>query len=469
MKKIILYTVTLLIVSCTMAPNLENHEIKTPEKFTESKIELSKDSLIQNEWWKQYNDLKLNAIVDSVLNKNLDLKIMIERIKQFEALVGIQSAQLYPQLNMNGSYSKTKPVIINSFNFSPEDYIRPPEYSQYNLSGSILLNLDIWGKLRDTRSSALADWSAMKYDLIRFYQNLLAQSIRNYFDIISLRKELKTDQELLLDLLNEEAIQDRKYRSGIVSKFNVELAKQSSGSQEIIVRTKETQLKMLELQLAYLLGEATLSAELSDELPDMNLKFYNSINSKVVQKRADVKAAFNRMESARYKVGVARADFFPQLSLTANAGWTTKSSSDIFDMDLLSNVWGLNIVQGIFNGFVNQSNLDKSWSEFAIAINNYQKTVLQAFQDVEKALYQMERSYILYDAQKKMFESGKNVLRLTEKRYLRGVGDYKQLIDIKLNFSQIERQAITQHKNHLLSGMQLYLALGGNWVKENKN
>ena len=469
MKKIILYIFSILLFSCTMAPSLENYKIKTPENFLEAKIELSKDSLIQFEWWKQFNDANLNGVIDTLINRNLDLKIMIERIKQFEALVGIQTAQLYPQINASGSYTKTKPVIINNFNPAAGDYFQPPEYSQYNVNGSILLNLDIWGKLRDQRSSAVADWSAMKYDLIRFYQNLLAQTVQNYFDIISLRNELKSDKILLEDLLNEEKIQERKYRSGIVSKFNVELAKQSSSTQEIMVKTKEVQLKMLEQQLAFLLGEARLNIKISDELPDMNLRFYKSIDSEIIKNRSDVKSAFNRMESARYKVGVARADFFPQLSISANAGWTTRSSSDLFDMDLLGSSWGLNLVQGIFNGFVNQSNLDKSWSEFAIAIKNYQKTVLKAFQDVEKALYQMERSYDEFQANSKLLESGKNVLKLTEKRYLRGISDYKQLIDIKLNFSRIEKQTINQHKKHLLSGLQLYLALGGNWTKENKN
>jgi NodT family efflux transporter outer membrane factor (OMF) lipoprotein len=469
MKILKLTVFSFLLSACSyMSPDLDVQTVQPKDDFLNKSSLVVMDSIQQNRWWENFNDEKLNAYVQKALTANLDLKVATQRMYQFEAIVGISSAPLYPQVSVNGSVAKTENNMVNNFGINPNPTQPKPDYiatenTSYNVGLKFVFNLDVWGKFAGMRNAAVAEWKASRHDLNLFYQNLVSQVISSYIEINTLANQVDLSKRTVRDYQADFKTQKDKYASGIGIRVNVELSKQQLAAASAKLQGEEAALKKLMYQFSMLLGDYP-EAQTAAALPLPKESVPVGIPSDLLKQREDIKAAYERMDAARERVGVARADFFPSLSLSADAGYSVTNASDLFDSNLLNTTLAAAATQTVFDGFAKSSTLDQRWAEYRIAMLNYQKAVLSAFVETEAALIDIAATEKQLGYTIDSREASANSTRFMRKRYISGLSSYKDLLDIRRSDYVAESSLIQAKKQKLLAYLKLHQAIGGHWL-----
>ena len=451
-----------------MAPALEKVEIKhTPKDFSENAWVVT-DSVINTKWWHSFNDSKLNQLIDSVLVHNLDIRIAAERVHQFQAILDINASGQYPSVSLKGGYNKRdgkQPFGKVLHNVTDENGFLETKSEQYSLKTGLLLNLDVWGKFRAMSKSANASFKAAQYDLQSAYQSMIAQTVSLYYSIKALKMQKIALEKSVQSFKTSMDLQKKRYEKGTRPKLNLELSKQQYAQSLQQYEHISEALELTKYQLAVLGGvypTHLLPSSEKPRLPENLNKIPMRLPSTVVQKRPDVLASYQRMEAARFGVGVARADRFPQLTLSADLGFVGLGLSDVFqsDLGLLDETYNVAVNQVLFAGGAKSGALDQKWAEYNISKLNYQKSVLNAFREVESALISIQSKAKQKEATKLLLEASENTLRIMKQRYRRGISSYEDLLTTERSYYNARIAYISAHKEYLLSRTNLYVSLG---------
>jgi len=403
----IILIVLLLVSACSFAPKKIEivQEIEIPDNYNSSNL-VQREDAAPIPWWEEFGDEKLNETIEKVLGNNLDLQIAEKRVEMLKAQFKTVRGSLLPAISTTGSYTKTEgPVttmVPTSSGLTANTSIQ--ENDMYSLRTGLGFELDIWGKLRRNTKAANETFKASKEDLNTAYLGIIAQTIILYYDIEVQKRNVQISIEILDIIRQNYEVIERRYKSGVAPKENLELISQAYRNMQTKLLTDEQLLAVKLNQQSVLLGEYPNDRF---ESIDLNSGFLSSfaeipvgIPSDLLKNRSDIVSALHNMEAARQQAGAAFADFFPSISLSAGFNFASMSWNELFDDLSLTKSVGGEVSEVLFAGGSKLASYKQKKVLYEQSVLSYKKTILTAFADVEDALITLETAEM---NQKKIF------------------------------------------------------------------
>ena len=428
-----------------------------PAKPEPSKTESPAQSLSDEKWWDVFQDRELQALIRTALKNNYDVRIAATRVLEARAQLGITRADQLPSLSAGGNIiSQQNPKIgpIPSY-----------EITQGELTASAAWNLDFWGRYRRATQAARATLLANQWAQKEVIATLVANLATSYFELRELDLELEISKRTLASRTDSLQLTQTLEQHGINSLLDVRQSEQ-------LVYTAATEVPDLERQIA--LQENAISILIGSNPGDVprGLKLTEQphspevpagLPSSLLERRPDVREAEQNLISANAGIGVARAAYFPQISLTGTAGYESPALTNLFTGP--AGAWNLaaSFTQPIFEGGRLKNNVrltEAQREQFALS---YQQTIQGAFRDVSNALvaYRKDREFRIQ--QEHLLESAQDAAHLSEVRFKAGTTDYLEVLTNETNSFSAELGLAQAQGNELLALVQLYQALGGGW------
>ncbi len=424
------------------------------------------DHLPKGNWWEIFGDTNLNALETQSLQANQQLKAAIARVEQARSSARVSRSQLLPSLSLDPSYTRQRysPNANPSFgNLTANQFSTPLDLSY---------EVDLWGRVRRSFESARADAQSSLATFHNVLLTLNADVAQNYFALRSLDAEIAAVASTV-ELRHEQVRLVRsRLEGGVGSELDVARAETELATTEAEVSALAKRRDELENAIAILVGENPSRFKLA-ALKNANTTWNPQppqipagLPADLLERRPDVAAAERQLASANAKIGVAKAAFFPVLSLTGSGGYLSGDADSLFNWD--SRKWsiGPSLSLPIFAGGRNRANLQRSQSAFAEATALYRQQILVAFGDVENSLSGIHHLATQSAAQQRAVASARRAAELASDRYRSGIVAYLEVVDASRDTLSAERASAQLAGQRLIAAVQLIKALGGGWTQQ---
>jgi NodT family efflux transporter outer membrane factor (OMF) lipoprotein len=410
------------------------------------------------QWWEEFNDPELNALVIEMLSDNLSLKEAWARLDQVRALAVQAGAELYPDLTgtAGASYKRQR----------SENGIRKTESTDdYFLGGVSSYELDLWGRIRSGRKSALLEASATREDVSTAAMTLAAEVVQRWVNIIAQRMQKRLLEHQLQTNLTFLELVELRFHMAMVSVLDVYQQKQIVEDIKAEIPLVEAREQLLRHELALLMGKPpqTILDINREKLPKPVEIPAIGLPADLLSARPDLRAAGMRLWASDWQVAAARADRLPAIRLTAQAHYGEADVDVLFDNWLIS-LTG-NLTAPIFDGKRRAAEVDRRLAIVNEKVAVYRQTVLTAIKEVEDALVSeaKQREHIKW--LEKVTDTARKALTEAGNRYRKGLNDYLPVLTQLLTVQDLERELIRQQANLLEARISLYRALGGTWTE----
>ena len=448
----------LAAAGCATGPDYQRPDLTVPAAWRTG--ESTTNSLSELGWAQLYRDPVLTNLIHVALSNNKDLQVAVARVDEALAAYRIQRAALFPAVNAAGDFTTARVGNI------------PPapgaEADQYNLFGQLSYELDVWGRVRRVKESAMAQALATEEGRRTVQIGLVASVASTYFNLRALDRQLEIAQETLASRSNSLALTQIKFDdgNGIVSELDVAQAETQVASAQSSIASLQRQVALTEHALSVLLGNNPGQIErgqsLSEQWQPDDLPA--GLPSDLLLRRPDVRAAEQQLIAANANIGAARAAYFPSISLTGALGLQSEDLGDLFDSGL-SKAWSFqpSITAPIFNAGRIRAGVRVAEAQRQGALANYEKSIQNAFREVDDALVSIARIREQLVADEAVVKAERRRLELSNLRYEGGVASFSDVLDAQRFLFNAELTAV-QTRNALLNmTIQLYKALGGGW------
>ena len=445
-----------LTAGCTMGPNYKRPQTDLPQGQDASNYAV----FTQQNWWQMFNDPVLNAMEDTALQYNWDLQAAIARVDQARAEVTIAGANQLPTVSAAGTTGRQ-----GNAQGSGEATSR----AGLNVS----FELDLWGKYRRMKESARAQLLATEAARDTVKLTLTADVAKQYFTMLMLDEQIKIAQQTVSAREENVRIYQSRYDTGYATEVdlrrvqaNLQSVKAQEDSLRLQLAKTETALAVLlgkspraiveeKIQRGKSLNEVTLVPDVPANLP-----------SDLLERRPDVMTAEQQLIAANANIGVARASYFPDISLTAAAGYASSALTSLFTGD--AGVWslGADLVSPIFNGGKITAENKKAEAQYREILANYQKTLQLAFKEALDAINSNQMYRQIYDSYLAQTNDMRRSYELTKKQEDAGLIGVTDLLSVEETYLSSEMNLATARNNELDAVVDLAKSLGGGWTAQ---
>lgn len=415
-------------------------------------------------WWLLFEDPVLASLQDRAAAGNLDLQMAAERIEQSRAQLGIAASELLPSLDAGARYareglSENGKLVALGAPSSPTDL--------WQLGFNARWEIDLWGRARRLREGAEASLAATAYDREAARVALSAEVARAYLQLRGTQAQLdiaRQNQEVAERVLN---LTESRERHGVSTRFESASARAQLATVRALIPELNKRRNSLLNALALLMGERprALDEQLRGAmpLPALPASVPVGVSSELARRRPDIQRAEAQLHAATAAIGVAKADFYPRISLIGQLGVETSVGSDLDSWDSRYFSIGPTVYLPIFQGGRLVQRLALSESRQKTAALAYRQTVLQAWHEVDNALdawaeQQREHSELLVS-----YEQNRQALRAAERGYQQGASDYLTVLTAQRNLLASQTHLNASATNGTLTVVNLYKSLGGGW------
>jgi outer membrane protein, multidrug efflux system len=450
------------LTACNVGPNYKRPVVPAPPAFRgaddASVISDAKSSLGDEQWSQVFREPELQALIRTALANNYDIRIAAQRVLEQQAQVKITRSQQFPTLSVGGTgIGATLPDSLGT------SIPNPLVDGSFSLSAA--WTPDFWGLYRRQTEAARATLLAQTWAQRAVRLTLVQQVVTTYVQLRALDRQLEITRQTLKVRQDSLDLTNTLERGGSVPLSDVRQAEQLYYTATSEVPQLEQQIQQQENALNLLLGTNPGPVAHTDPNaltpPPQDLPA--GIPSQLLERRPDIQQAEATLISANAQIGVARAQFFPQLSISGSGGVGGDSLASIFD-PAGKTIYGLgSLAQPLFEGgkLRGQLNLAKSTKEEMVL--NYQKTILGAFRDVSNALIALNKQKAYREQQEKLVEAAQDATRLARLRYQGGSTSYLEVLTTDSNLYTAQLTLVSAQQGEALTLVQLYSALGGGW------
>jgi outer membrane protein, multidrug efflux system len=467
MFKLNLATLACVLAGCSsLAPTYERPALPVPASYAPAAsgpvAEAATTSL--SAWQDFFADARLRSLIEIALTHNRDLRVALLRIEQARATYRVQDAQTWPSLAANGSGSHARvPASLSGTG-------RQMVTHQYSANiGVSAYELDLFGRVRDLSAQAQAQYLSTAQAHHATQISLVAEVASAYLSWSADIERLALAQETLRSQRETLALVQARFDKGYDSALTLRQIQTTLDSARVDVARYTGQVAQDRNAIALLIGtevpKALVPQALStmpDTLPDLPV----GLPSELLLRRPDLLQAEQQLKASTANIGVARAAFYPRISLTAAAGGSSASLSDLFKAG--SGSWSFvpQISLPIFDGGANQANLDSAKAGREIALAQYEKAIQTAFREVSDALAQRSTVSEQLLAQRSLVQASEDAWRLSDARYTRGIDGYLTVLDAQRSTYGAKQALIGTRLAQLNNGVTLFKVLGGGWTPE---
>jgi multidrug efflux system outer membrane protein len=452
--------VLVLEAGCMMGPKYKRPVVDVPQEYRAPVSELASQasSLGNEQWWQVYQDPVLTQLIHTAIAQNYDVRIAAARVLEAQAQVGITRANQLPSASVGANiFSEQNAKVSNVF---PAYQVNGGE-----LNLSVIWNLDFWGKYRRQTEAARAQLLATEWGQRAVVSSLVANVATAYFQLRALDSELEISQGTLAS--RRESLKLTKFLEshGSNSGLDVSQAEQLVYTASETIPDLERQIQQQENVLSVLLGENPQSIPrgraLTEQAVPQNAPA--GLPSELLERRADVRQAEEVMVAANARIGVAKASFFPNLSLTGLGGLESNALHQFITAP--SETWyaAFNVSQPVFQGGALRSNLKLAHANWQESVLSYQQTVQDALEQVSNSLVASQKDLEFREQQEFLTQAAQQTDQLSEVLYKNGGASYLQVLTSETNYFSAELNLVQARLNERLALVQLYQALGGGW------
>jgi NodT family efflux transporter outer membrane factor (OMF) lipoprotein len=457
-----IFSFFIFFVGCAVGPNYRTPDINSPAKWSVTPAGIIVQSQINSAWWKTFNDPQLDSLIIRAAASNLDLRQATERLQQARAFRSGALWDLFPVVNINTSV--TREQRSQTSQLFPIPLVRN---NLYDAGFDASWEFDIFGGARRALQAADANVAAARENIRDVLITVISEVARNYVEYRGYQKRLEVLQENITAQTDTLELTRSLFKAGINSQLDVEQAAAQLATTKSQQPTLDTLARQNEYQLAILLGlhPAELLNELSATVPipspPPNIPV--GLPSELLRRRPDIRRAERNLAQATANIGVAVAEYFPQVSLLGTAGYQSLKSDMWFQNN--SRYWSIapqvswRILD--FGHIRAQVKAANSFQRQSLAA--YEQTILVAFQDVENSLIAYTNERIRYDRLAEAVEANRNSLKLAKDLYSNGIGDFLSVLIAQQTLFQNEDQFAASRSLVIEDLVALYKALGGGW------
>ena len=466
-----LAAVLMLLTACASAPKQQDGalEIEVPESWSAITMDSGDTDTL---WWKGFQDDKLEAVLSEAFDNNYNLQIAGANVRAAFAQAKISGADLYPQLSLSGDGSRRKQNFIglpitSSNDGAPSlpgfnDGVLTSTSTAYGISINLSWELDLWGRIRNQKSAALAEVQAVTADYRGAQLSLAAQVCKAWFAAVEAKRQVELAQATVDNLETSNNQVRRRYESGVTGSLDYRLSLSNLAQSRAILNLRKSVYDNTLRQLEILIGRyPSATLDHAGDLPVITESVPAGLPAVLISRRPDLVAAERRLAGSYANIKSAKAALYPRLSLTASGGTSSNQLSDLVDGDF--SVWSVvgNILQPLFQGGRLRANVDLSKARADIALAQYGLAALNAFAEVESALsneqFLSQRQANLEDAT----EQSLAARNLAEDQYARGLTDFITMLESQRSAYESESNLLAVRRERLDARIDLYLALGG--------
>lgn len=449
----------LLLAGCAIGPDYqrpplaESAQFKSVEGWT---LAAPADELVHGQWWQLYGDPELNALVERLNVSNQNLAAAEAQYRQARAMVRGARAGFYPTVSSSAERTRSGQPYAEGANSQVAN--------NYNLGINAAWELDIWGKVRRSVESSQASFEASTADLAAVTLSLQSELVQNYLQLRVMDEQRHLLNTTVQAYQRSLRLTENQYKAGIVPKSDVTQALTQLRSTEAQAIDLEWQRAQLEHAIAVLVGvpPAELSIAVRDFIPELPA-VPAMLPSQLLERRPDVAAAERRVIASNAEIGVAKAAWFPDLTLSAAGGYRNGSFADWISVP--SRFWSLGpqLALTLFDGGARKAELERARAAYDQTVAEYRQTVLDSFREVEDYLIQLRSLEQEEGVQRQALEAARESLRLMENQYKAGTVDYNSVVNVQVTALNNERTYLTLQGSRLTASVQLIAALGGGW------
>lgn len=468
--------VILLLTACSFAPKKEviNAEFEIPASFNGKADSLawlvSVDSVVPDKWWHGFNDAALNAFVDTVLVRNLDLRTALESEGLLRNRIKSVGVQYLPNVVTSFSANATsKNTPVSSFSMGatgPAMETRRVDtvIEKYSLGMSLNYTLDFWGKIKNQKRAAIEQFYANAHELRKLYSTIVSATIISWYSYQSSIEHLQFAESSLELSESQLHFQQRRYEQGVGSKLEYEQALSAvAGAKSSVISAKQD-MELAQNALVILAGyyPEQISVEQSTAFSKVSLpQVPLAVPSDILRSRPDIAAAANKVEAARYEIGAAKADFFPRFTITPSISFSNGEIKGMFDEQNLVKMLGGNVAHILFTRPIVKINVKSKEALYRQAVLSYKKTMLSAFHEVENALIKTQRTHELAEATANQVGALERITIEMERRYIDGLLPYETFLTSQDNLYKVKKAALSMKMATIANRVQLVTACGG--------
>jgi len=462
------------LTACTVGPNYKRPAVDVPGTYrgsvSEEEAKASpipstvmqsaqqpSSSLGDEKWWEVFQDPQLQTLIRTALKNNYDVRIAATRVLQAQAQLGITRADQLPSLSGGGNISSQQSPQIGP--------IPAYEVTQGQLTASAAYNLDFWGKYRRATQAARATLLANEWAQKEVTSTLVADLATAYFQLRELDLELEISKRTFASRSDSLHLTTTLEEHGIDSLLDVRQSEQLVYTAATEIPDFERQIALQENAISILLGKKPgnipRGLRLTEEPHSPEVPA--GLPSSLLERRPDIREAEQSLIAANAQIGVARAAYFPQISLTGSAGYESPALSNLFTGP--AGIWDLaaSVTQPIFEGGRLKSNVRLAEAQHEQMFLTYQQTIQGAFRDVSNGLVSYRKNREFRVQQEHLLESAQDAARLSEERFKAGTTDYLEVMTNETNSFSAELGLAQAQANELIALVQIYQALGGGW------
>jgi NodT family efflux transporter outer membrane factor (OMF) lipoprotein len=455
--------VTLLLGACSLAPPLKTPDIPTTGAYKElgpwTQAQPA-DRLPRDSWWTLYDSAELDELQTRLIAGNPTLALAMANYAQARALSDQARAGLFPTLGLNAGVQRDR----QSLDAPLRGATTPTYYNNNAVGGSVSYELDLWGQIRNEVAAGNANAAASAADLENARLSLIAQLLDDYIQLRSLDRVSTILEQAVTAYTRALSLTAQRHDAGIAPGLDVSQAQTQLNIARSQAGQTLAQRALMEHAIAALLGLSASTFSIKPEIVDIKLpQVPTGVPTILLQRRPDIAGAQRRMIAANANIGVARAAYFPTLTLGAQGGFQSAGYANLLSAPSAFWAVGPNVLLSVLDGGLRRAQVAQARAEFDASAANYRSTVVSAFQQVEDSLATLNHYHDAAADEKAAVDAAQRTLNFSMALYVQGATDYLTVVTSQTALLQTQLQALNLDTLQLTASVDLIRALGGGW------
>jgi len=460
MRTLLTIGLSLFLLSCSMGPDYARPKTDVEDRFRMVDGSADMPSLANLAWWNLLRDEQLQQLIRLALAENKDLQRAVATVEEFRARALIARSDYLPGITGAVSLPAGRKA----------DFLFPGFASPFNyyLLGNLAWEVDLWGRVRRSNEAARADLLSKEENRRAVAIQLVSAVGEAYFNLLQFDAQLDIAKRTLQSWEESVRIAQARLRQGMTSKLDADQFESERANAAARTAELERQMVQAENQLSVLLGRKPFAVTRGRPLdgqvvpPDVPA----GLPSELLQRRPDLLMAEQQLAAVTARIGAAKAERFPRITLTGLLGVAHPELSLLFTDASSFGVAGAGLAGSVLNAQVLGFQQEAVEAQSKQALAQYEQAVLTAFREVEDALVAVRTARTQAEAQQQQVAALQSALKLAELRYKGGLANYLDVLVARRNLFEAELALTGTRRLHLVSVVQLYKALGGGWSPE---
>ena len=450
----------LMLTGCTLGPKYKRPQVTVPDTYRGLAPDAGPQtvaSLGDEKWWSVYQDPQLQALIREALAQNYDVRIAATHVLQAQAVLGITRADQFPTITGGASTSNDR--------IPATTVTKEYEASPFQVNLSLFWELDFWGKFRRATEAARASVLATEWGQKAVISSLVSNVASAYFQLLELDSEMNISRRTLDSRKKSLRLVEIRAKGGATSLVDVRQSEQLVYTAAAAIPDLERRIEQQENLISILLGKNPAPVKKGKPLIENPLlpAVPPGLTSSLLDRRPDIQSSEQQLIAANARIGVAKAAYFPQITLTATGGYESSALTNLFTDPAGLWSFGGQLLQPIFTAGKIRSNVRLTEAQQQEAVFVYQQSIQQAFREVSDSLVAYRKNQEFREQEQLLTNSAQDTTRLANMRYEGGVTSYLEVLDSDTRYFSAQLDLAQAQLNERLALVQLYNALGGGW------